>query len=135
MAPVGGEPLIVRTCRQLRSRLGVEPWVIASDPRILALGLRNYTNYDARFCSAGALSTLPLWAERTFILFGDTYFDRATMDGICASRGQRAFWTKSQFVGYHWDTPAGRARIESSIRTAVSAQSRSRSPDSQRGMG
>lgn len=135
MVPIRGEPLIVRTCRQLRKRLSVEPWVVAGDTRITALGLRNCVDYDHRFCSAGALSTLPLWAERTFILFGDTYYDKATMDGICASQGLRAFWTDYQFCGWHWDNPADRERLERAMRAAVVEQARATDPSSPEGMG
>jgi hypothetical protein len=135
MVPIRGERLIVRTCRQLRARLGVEPLVVASDPRIVGLGLRTLTEYDRRCCAAGALSTLPFWADRTIILFGDTYYDKATMDGICGTTGLRAFWTDCQFLGYHWDHAADRLRIEDALSRTVQAFETSAHPDSHRGMG
>lgn len=137
MVPIGREPLIIRTCRQLRSRLGIEPWVVASDPQLVKLvgPERCLQDYDQSCCSAGALSTEPLWAERTFILFGDTYYDRKTMDLFCVVVGLRAFWTGPQFLGFHWDNDSFRQQVMNAMTRAVSAKATAKSPDSQQGMG
>ena len=125
LAVVGGEPVIVRTCRQIKDRLGIHPLVVAHDPKIVeAVGEEHcFTGHNKGFIAAGALSTRSEWKARTWIMDGDAYWDKASMDQVCALEGLRAVWAQSppQFMGFHWDSVDGRQRVEAALRTTVLA--------------
>lgn len=136
LAPFGGEPLIVRTMRQVRDRLGIEPIVMTRNERIEdAVRVRNTCwPEDCRWITATALSSKQFWKPRTFIIEADIYWDKSAMDHLCGLSGLRCIWAHSeQCAGYHWDNDEDRQRVETAFRASVLAAETCEHPTSVRG--
>lgn len=82
-ANINGEPLMLRTIRQLRGR-GHDPIVMTDKPAVRKLLPDAELPQDTSNCARSLLSTRPYWQIRTVVLAGDTVFSGATLDMIFA---------------------------------------------------
>lgn len=70
----GGETLLNRTVRLLRSQGVGDPIVVAVSPKLRVPGVRSFTPARNTFIVDSVASTSALWAARTIILLGDVFY-------------------------------------------------------------
>jgi len=123
LAPVGEEPVILRTIRQIKARFGIDSVVVTHNEQIIeAVGSEYCFTEHHRGCQpAGALSAWPYFRDETWIIDGDAYWDAAAMDELCSIQGTCGIWhgSHNHFFGFHWDTPTGMRYIESALGRAI----------------
>jgi len=92
LAPIAGEPLILRTIRQLKER-GYDDnvTVITLNKAIQAVVPRYFEPAKNYWRWETLASTKELWEERTIILHGDTIFSPKAMDTIVDTRAPFMF--------------------------------------------
>jgi len=83
LAAIRGEPLMLRTIRQVRER-GYDAVVMSDKPAVRKLLPDAKLPQDSSNCCRSLLSTRPYWQTRTIILAGDTVFSEAALDMIFA---------------------------------------------------
>lgn len=83
---INGEPLIVRTVRQLEER-GVMGVVVTHKPEIIMAVPRYLEPEQREFLPSTVLSTRNLWEDRTLILLGDVVWDPKALDKVVSSSG------------------------------------------------
>ena len=92
LALIAGEPLILRTLRQLKERGYDEEVIVVTHNKAIQAAVPRYfepANYYWR--SETRLSTQELWAERTIMLHGDTIFSPKAVDAIVAEQSPLMF--------------------------------------------
>ena len=92
LALIAGEPLILRTIRQLKEHgYDEEVTVITRNKAIQAAVPRYFEPAYYYWRTETLLSTQQLWAERTIILHGDVIFSPENIDPIVAEQGPLMF--------------------------------------------
>ena len=86
LALIAGEPLILRTLRQLKERgYDEEVVVVTHNKAIQAVVPRYFEPAKFYWRSETLLSTRELWGERTIVLHGDAVFSSRFMDALVAA--------------------------------------------------
>lgn len=78
LVDIDGEPLLVRTLRQL-AELGYNATVVTDKPEIRAVVLNCFVPEDYTWIVSTILSTRELWDDRTIVLMGDVVWDLYTL--------------------------------------------------------
>jgi len=93
LAPVEGQPLILRTLSQLQTRGHNENvTVVTHKPAIISVVPRHFIPNPRFYWAETVLSTRLLWTERTIILHGDVIFSSAVLDSILSDTSPIAFY-------------------------------------------
>lgn len=82
LVEINGEPILVRTVRQLRSRGIKNIIILTSDPRLKLEGCLNYLPKKHRWITETLLNSLHLWQKKTLVLCGDVYFSDYAVDKL-----------------------------------------------------
>lgn len=93
LVPIAGEPLVVRTIRQLGERGEGRPVVVTHKPEIQRLVHRFFIPHARRWWPETLLSTKELWRGCVVILQGDVVYSDRVLDMVLAERGLRVFGT------------------------------------------
>ena len=85
---IDGEPLILRTIRQVTLRLGVRPVVVTHHPCIqrtvgATADVLILPHDQRRWTAETTLHSMPVWGDATWILLGDVFWTDRAMDRIC----------------------------------------------------
>ncbi len=88
LVDVHGEPLILRTMRQVAQRWNTRPVVVTHHPRIIdAVGdqadVLSLDSTERRWTVETALHSRDCWGDPTLILAGDVYWTDAALDAAC----------------------------------------------------
>ena len=87
LALIAGEPLILRTLRQLKERGYDEEVVVVTHNKAIQAVVPRYFEPGVYYWRSETLvSTKELWDERTIVVHGDTVFSSAAMDLIVATQ-------------------------------------------------
>lgn len=81
LVDIGGEPLLVRTLRQL-AELGHDATVVTNKPEIRAAIPNCFVPEDHTWLVSTILSARELWDDKTIVLMGDAVWDLRTLDAI-----------------------------------------------------
>jgi len=93
LAQISGEPLILRTLRQLKERgYDDEVFVVTYNKAIQAVAPRYFDPPQHNEWFDTLLSTRDLWQERTITLNGDTVFSPLIIDTILSSQSDIMFY-------------------------------------------
>lgn len=86
LALIAGEPLILRTLRQLKER-GHEDVIVVTRNKAIQAAVPRYFEPSTFYWRTETLAaTKELWEERVIILHGDVVFSERAMDAIVASQ-------------------------------------------------
>lgn len=92
LAMIGGEPLILRTLRQLRERGYDENVTVVTHNDAIKVAVPRWFHPTAHtWWSETLLSTQELWEERTITMNADTIFSPLMIDRILSDPGPLAF--------------------------------------------
>jgi len=128
LAPVEGEPLLYRTCRQLRER-DVFPVIVAFDERLRVEGAQFWSpDQPTRWLveTIGASRSL-CDDRRTIGLFGDCWFSDHAMNVMCSCTGLQFFGRyrpsmltggPSECFGFAFDAP-DKVRVFDAIEAGI----------------
>ena len=86
LALIAGEPVILRTIRQLKERGQEHVIAVTHNKAIQAVVPRYFKPAKFYWRTETLLSTQELWDERTIVLHGDTIYSPKIMDAIVATQ-------------------------------------------------
>lgn len=90
LVDVEGEVLLDRTVRQCFER-GQWPTIVARDRLFHRVNTDFFVPESSRWWVSTALSTEPLWSDRTVLLLGDVFFSEECMDRIFSDDGLKVY--------------------------------------------
>ena len=92
LAPIAGQPLLLYTLAQLKSRGHDTNVTVVTHSMTIATVVPQYFYPEVHFYWAETvLSTRLIWTERTIILHGDVIFSPTVLDSILAEKASIAF--------------------------------------------
>ena len=94
LVDIGGKPLITRTVEQVRRICGVEPYIIAASPDIIAQSTitRPASLMPGKTITESLHHTINIWKGRVIVLHGDVYFTDETMYKIASGTRPAVFF-------------------------------------------
>jgi hypothetical protein len=134
LTEVEGEIIIDRTIRQLTER-DIPSTVITSDPRLVRKGAAFYEPLKKQWLVETILHTRELWHGDMIGIFGDVWFEDATLDVLCDQRGLKFVGRQNPSVltcgppelwGFTWDDSSA-AKLAEALQVGLD-DARSRPP-------
>lgn len=93
LVKICGEPLLVRTLRQLKNH---KVYVLSDNPDIIKVSPTAIMPAKSRYVIEAYLNTKHLWGEQTVLMHGDVLYGAETMRKILNYRGKAMFFGSQQ---------------------------------------